>query len=177
MAVLALAGCSRRPDYGALRGDGYVALETGEQRNIDARTVRLVPDALSLDSALALVCFARQKALAALGDSPTADAARAATERAWVARGELLSRHVLRIPVSPGDSGRFTVDSIGKGTYRVWADATVGGERWSWLTPIEVEGGDTVRVTLSNNNSDEDPFRCQRRDILRDAAKQEKPAG
>ena len=170
------AACSRRPDYGALVGDGYVVRETGEQTNIDARVVRLVPDALSLDSALALVCFERNKSLEALGDSASGDVGRAASDSAWAAREQLLARHVLRIPVAARDSGRFVVDSIGVGTYRVWADATVGGERWTWLAPVEVRGGDTVRITLSNNNPDEDPFRCQRRDILRDAAKQEKAA-
>lgn len=174
--VLAAAACSRRPDYGALVGDGYVVRETGEQTNIDARTVRLVPDALSLDSALALVCFERTKSLEALGDSASGEAGRAVSDSAWAARERLLASHVLRIPVAARDSGRFTIDSIGVGTYRVWADATVGGERWSWLAPIEVRGGDTVRITLSNSNPDEDPFRCQRRDILRDAAKEEKEA-
>jgi hypothetical protein len=174
MAVVAAGACSKRPPYGALRGDGYVALETGEQKSIDARAVRLVPDALSLDSALALICMARQRQLDALGDSAAGAAGRAVSERSWAARAQLLSRHVLRIPVAAGDSGRFAVDSIGVGKYRVWTDATVGGERWTWLEPVEVRGGDTARVALSNNNADEDPFRCQRRDIIRDAAKQEK---
>jgi hypothetical protein len=170
--MLVLAGaCSRRPSYGAVAGDGYVALETGEQKSIDARTVRLLPDALALDSALALICLQRQTELDALGDSAAAQGAQAATERAWEARERLLSRHVLRIPVAADTGGRFTVDSIGAGKYRVWANATVSGERWTWQAPIEVLGGDTVRVTLSNNNADEDPFRCQRRDIIRDAKK------
>lgn len=174
MMMAIAAACSRRPDYGALAGDGYVVRETGDQTNIDARIVRLVPDALSLDSALALVCFERNKALEALGDSAAGAAGQAVSDSAWAARQRLLSRHVLRIPIAARDGGHFSVDSIGAGTYRVWADATVGGERWSWLAPIEVRGGDTVRVTLSNNNADEDPFRCQRRDILRDAAAAEK---
>jgi len=171
LTLTIVGGCSRRPSYGALAGDGYVALATGEQKNIDARTVRLLPDALALDSALALICLRRQTALDALGDSAAGEAGRAVSDTAWEARGRLLSRHTLRIPVAAGAGGRFSVDSIGAGKYRVWADATVGGERWTWLTPIEVLGGDTVRVTLSNTNADEDPFRCQRRDIIRDAKK------
>lgn len=172
VAALALAACSRRPNYGAVAGDGYVAMATGDQKNIDSRTVRLLPDALSIDSALALICFARQQALDALGDSAAVDSARAVSERAWAQREQLLTRRSLRVAVVPGAGGRFAVDSVGAGKYRVWADATVNGERWSWLAPVEVKGGDTVRVTLSNDNADEDPFRCQRRDILRDAAKQ-----
>jgi hypothetical protein len=168
LALAAAGGCSRRPSYGALAGDGYVALETGEQKSIDARTVRLLPDALALDSALALICLRRQTELDALGDSA---AGHAVSEASWQARNRLLARHTLRIPVIADTGGRFRVDSIGAGTYRVWADATVGGERWSWLAPIEVRGGDTVRVALSNDNADEDPFRCQRRDIIRDAKK------
>jgi hypothetical protein len=171
LALVAAGGCSRRPSYGALAGDGYVALETGEQKSIDARTVRLLPDALALDSALALICLRRQTELDALGDSAAGQAGHAVSEASWQARNQLLARHTLRIPVAPDTGGRFRVDSIGAGTYRVWADATVDGERWSWLAPIEVLGGDTVRVTLSNNNADEDPFRCQRRDIIRDAKK------
>ena len=172
LLALTIAGaCSRRPSYGALAGDGYVALATGEQKNIDSRTVRLLPDALALDSALALICLRRQTELDALGDSAAGAAGRAVSDTAWRARESLLSRHALRIPVAAGAGGRFAVDSIGAGKYRVWADATVGGERWTWLAPIEVLGGDTVRVTLSNTNADEDPFRCQRRDIIRDAKK------
>jgi hypothetical protein len=161
------AACSRRPSYGALAGDGYVALETGEQKNIDARTVRLLPDALALDSALALICMQRQAELDELGDSAAGEAVRAVSEASWQARERLLSRHVLRIPVAADTGGRFAVDSIGAGKYRVWANAMVSGERWSWMAPVEVRGGDTVRVALTNNNADEDPFRCQRRDIIR----------
>jgi hypothetical protein len=171
LALIVAAGCSRRPSYGRLAGDGYVALATGEQKNIDSRTVRLLPDALALDSALALICLRRQAELDALGDSVAGAAGRAVSDTAWLARERLLSRHTLRIPVSAAVGGRFAVDSIGAGKYRVWADATVGGERWTWLEPVEVLGGDTVRVTLSNTNADEDPFRCQRRDIIRDAKK------
>jgi hypothetical protein len=167
--VCVAAACSRRPSYGALSGDGYVALATGEQKNIDASTVRLLPDALSLDSALALICLRRQTELEALGDSAAGAAGRAVADTSWELRQRLLARHTLRVPVTAGSGGRFAVDSLGAGKYRVWADATVGGERWTWLAPVEVLGGDTVRLTLSNNNADEDPFRCQRRDIIRDA--------
>ena len=169
--LVVLAACSRRPSHGALAGDGYVALETGEQVSIDARTVRLLPDALALDSALALICMKRQAELDALGDSAAGQAIRAVSEASWQARERLLSRHVLRIPVAADTGGRFAVDSIGRGKYRVWANATVSGERWSWMAPVEVRGGDTVRVALTNNNADEDPFRCQRRDIIRYAKK------
>jgi hypothetical protein len=169
MIVVLAGACSRRPSYGALAGDGYVALATGEQKNIDARTVRLLPDALSLDSALALICLRRQTELEALGDSAAGAAGRAVADTSWELRQRLLARHTLPVPVIAGSEGRFAVDSLGAGKYRVWADATVGGERWTWLAPVEVLGGDTVRLTLSNNNADEDPFRCQRRDIIRDA--------
>ena len=173
-----LAACSRRPSYGALAGDGWVALATGDQKSIDSRTVRLLPDAGSIDTTLAqTVCYERQRVLEAVAEGPAAvDTAKAATERAWAHRGALLARRSLRIPVAPGAEGKFAVDSIGAGRYRVWADATVNGERWSWLVPVEVKGGDTVRVTLSNDNADEDPFRCQRRDLLREMAKQEREA-
>lgn len=177
LLAMAAAACSRRPSYGALAGDGYVALETGEQVSIDTRTVRLLPDALALDSALALICLKRQTELDALGDSAAGQAGRAVSEASWQARDHLLSRHVLRIPVAADTGGRFAVDSIGAGAYRVWANATVSGERWTWMEPIEVRGGDTVRVSLSNNNADEDPFRCQRRDIIRDAKKEQGKRG
>jgi hypothetical protein len=161
--------CSRRPDFGALAGDGYVALATGEQKNVDSRTVRLLPDALALDSALALICLRRQAALDALGDSAAGEAGRAVVERSWQERERLLSSHVIPMRIDAGTHGGFAVDSLRAGKYRVWADATVGGERWTWLEPVEVLGGDTARVALSNTNADEDPFRCQRRDIIRDA--------
>ena len=171
LALAASGACSRRPSYGALAGDGYVALATGEQKNVDARTVRLLPDALALDSALALICLRRQAALDALGDSAAGQAGRAVADTAWQARDRLLSSHTLPLRIDDGPAGGFAVDSLRAGTYRVWANATVGGERWTWLEPVEVLGGDTVHVTLSNTNADEDPFRCQRRDIIRDAKK------
>jgi hypothetical protein len=178
LLLVSATACSGRPSYGALAGDGYVALATGEQKSIDSRTVRLLPDAGSIDTTLAqTVCFERQKVLDTLGeDSVSMDSAKAATERAWTGRAALLSRRSLRIPVAPAADGKFAVDSIGAGKYRVWADATVNGERWSWLVPVEVKGGDTVHVTLSNVNADEDPFRCQRRDLLREMTKQEREA-
>lgn len=171
LALAASGACSGRPDYGALAGDGYVAMATGDQRNVDPRTVRLLPDTLALDSALALICLKRAAELEALGDSAAGAAGRAVSDRAWQAREQLLSRHTLPVAVAAGATGRFTVDSLGNGKYRVWADATVGGERWTWLQPVEVRGGDTARVSLTNDNADEDPFRCQRRDIIRDARK------
>jgi len=178
LLAVPLSACSGRPSYGALAGDGYVALATGGQTSIDSRTVRLLPDAGSIDTTLAqTVCFERQKVLDGLGeDSASVASARAATERAWAGRAALLTRRSLHIPIAPAADGKFAVDSIGAGRYRVWADATVNGERWSWLVPVEVKGGDTTRVTLSNDNADEDPFRCQRRDLLREMAKQEREA-
>jgi len=169
LVAVCAGACSRRPDYGALAGDGYVALATGAQKNIDSRTVCILPDALSLDSALALICMRRQDALDALGDSATGGAGRAIVDRSWRERERLLAGHALPLRIDAGAHGGFAVDSLRAGKYRVWTNATVGGERWTWLEPVEVLGGDTVHVALSNMNADEDPFRCQRRDIIRDA--------
>jgi hypothetical protein len=170
--LLAFASaCSRRPGFGALAGDGWVALETGEQIDIDARAVRLLPNALGIDSALAMICMHRQDELDALGDSAAGAAGHAVAERSWQARERLLSSRAIPLRITAAPGGAFAVDSLRAGTYRVWTDATVQGDRWTWMQPVEVVGGDTVRVTLSNTNADEDPFRCQRRDIIRDARK------
>jgi hypothetical protein len=33
--------------------------------------------------------------------------------------------------------------------------------RWTWLAPVRIESGDTVRINLTNDNSDENPLRCR----------------
>lgn len=161
-----VAACSGGPKYGRMSGDAYVALETGDQANVDARAVRILPDRESLDSALAVVCVHRERNLAlAAGDSAKVAAA---SDSSFRERARLLTRRTLPIAVTAQPRGHFTVDRIAAGKYRVWADAVVnGGERWSWLEPVEVRGGDTTRVVLNNTNADEDPFRCQRRDLVR----------
>jgi hypothetical protein len=158
--IVAAAGCSHGPEYGKIAGEAYVALATGDQVNVNSRTVRLYPDVEALDSALNTVCKARQKELA----SPAAarpDSQQAISERAWAARNRTLAPRALAVRVTAGPHGAFAIDSVHAGKYRLFADAMVNGEHWSWLAPVEVKGGATTRINLSNDNADDDPFRCQ----------------
>jgi hypothetical protein len=156
-----LAACGG-DEPGRVVGDVYVALETGEQVDVAATPVRLVDDLPEVDSALAALCARRAQELARLGaPSDSTRAARAQLEeRAWDERARVLSGHVRASAVTSANA-RFALDSVAPGEYRLWADATVNGERWSWLHPVGVPSGDSLRVNLSNANADENPFRCR----------------
>lgn len=148
-----LAACSSGPEHGTLVGDVYVALQTGEEVDVAATPVHLLPDTPELDSALAQVCVRRNREVAA------GEAQEAATERAWAEREQLLrSRSRRRVVTS--ESATFAFDSVPPGEYRIWSHTTVDDDRWSWLHPVRVRGGDSLRVNLSNDNTDENPFRC-----------------
>ena len=145
--ALAVSGCEAEPSV--LVGDVYLADLTTEQSLGDI-DVHLLPDTLAIDSLLLELC--PYETLDVPADS-------AAQEAAWVARGEVLRRLVVR-SVRANAGGSFVLDSVRAGQYRIWADTVVDGTHWSWLDPIYVTGGDTMRVNLSNANMDEDPFLC-----------------
>jgi hypothetical protein len=169
LAAAVLAACSRGPDTGTITGEAYVVDESGGQVNVDPRSVHLLRSAASVDSGLAVICVHRQRSQAA---SPDSTLSKAASDSTWAERAAFLSRRALPVHLAPRGSARFTIDSLPPGPYRVWADATVGGERWTWLDSIYVKRGETTKVSLSNSNPDEDPFRCQRPDLLQTARKQ-----
>jgi hypothetical protein len=126
-------------------GDMYLAVDLGNEANLAGARVSLLPDEEELDSALARTC-------------PRDTAGQAA---AWAARARILGGRATRTVVT--DAGaKFTLDSVAPGRYRLWADTTVGKERWTWLHPVRVASGDTTQVVLSNDNPDENPFRCDR---------------
>lgn len=145
-----LAACSDGPQQGRVVGDVFVALASGEEMNFSGVPVHLLPDSAVIDSTLARVCAQRT------GRAAGADTSAA---RAWAERQRLLRGFVRRTVVA--DAGaRFAMDSVPAGKYRLWADTTVAGDRWSWLEPVRVPAGDSIRVNLSNENTDENPFRC-----------------
>jgi hypothetical protein len=160
IAPIGIVACSHGPQYGGLQGDAYVALASGDQVNVDARTVRLLADSMSLDSALNTVCKARQKELASPA-AASADSQRAISQRAWAGRNRILAPRALPVRVDAKPNGAFAIDSVRAGKYRLFADAMVNGEHWSWLAPVEVKGGVTTRINLTNETADDDPFRCQ----------------
>jgi hypothetical protein len=164
LALVAAAACGGGPEHGRVAGDVFVALETGEEVNVGGERVHLLPEAAGLDSALASICEQRRRELARVEqEADTARAAalrREAVDRAWRSRAELLGSRARQAAVTGADA-KFAFDSVPAGEYRVWADARVQGQRWTWLHPIEVRGGDSLRVSLDNANPDEDPFRCQ----------------
>ncbi len=164
LAALLLAACG--PDApGTVQGDLFIVTANGDQIDLLGRAVHLIPesDEFRIDSIIQPVCATRAADLARIpaDGTPRADSLRsAALERAWAERERVMKPYARRV-VRTGQGARFAFDTVAPGEYRVWADAVVEGDRWSWTPRIRVRPGDTVRVDLSNGNPDEDPFRCQ----------------
>ena len=134
-------------------GDAFLAQGLESEVNLAGMPVHLVTgDELQIDSALARLCPPRSGA-----DSAAIAAAHA---RAWQERGRLLQARRTRSTTADAKA-HFVFDSVAPGEYRIWADTTVGGDRWTWLADVRVRGGDTVRADLTNANPDENPFRCR----------------
>jgi hypothetical protein len=147
----ALNACSHDTRPGVVVGDAYIATESGQEVNMAGLPVGLVPEVEQLDSLLRTLC--------PRGADPAQPVDSAAQARAWQGRGRLLSGRAARRATT--DAGaHFRLDSVAPGKYRVWADTTYGGTHWTWLAPVTVAAGDTVKVALSNANPDESPFRC-----------------
>lgn len=144
-------GCGN-PQPGAIVGDLFLAEDLSRQVNLGGASVRLLPNDVEIDSALARICPTRGGAI-----PPSRDQAQ---EQAWREREHILAERV-QTSVTTSPQAEFAMDSIPPGRYRLWADTTVGGARWTWLHPVTVRPGDTLRVALTNANSDEDPFRCR----------------
>lgn len=167
LALLSAAACTSPPQQpGTVTGYVYVVLATGEQVTNASRQVHLLDDTPALDSALMQVCVGLQREVAALRSVASTAPERvrelrdSASNRAWEARTRTLQARSLRSVPIDGEA-QYVLDSVASGRYRLWADAVVQEERWSWLHPINVRGGDTLTLNLSNANADEDPFRCQ----------------
>jgi hypothetical protein len=153
LGLLLLAGCGA-PAPGAVTGEAFLVEDLGREVDLGSLRIGLVPEEEQLDSTLARVCPSRS--------GPPADAA-AAQARAWSARERILRPRVSARATADAKA-HFEFDSVAAGRYRLWADTTVDSVRWTWLQPVTVRPGDTVRVELSNANPDENPFRCGPRD-------------
>ena len=151
LCVATLAACGKDTRPAVLVGDAYIVTETGLEVNLARMPVALVPETEQLDSLLATTC-PRSPGAAQPPDS-------AAQRQAWQRRAQLLSRLAAKRAATDA-AAHFRVDSVAPGEYRVWADTSYGGARWSWLHPVTVEAGDTAKVALSNANPDDNPFRC-----------------
>lgn len=150
LAFAALSGCADERS-GRVVGDIFLAPDATHEVSLASAPVRLLADSEELDSALARICPARR---------PSAPPG-VARDRAWQERTRILTAQTLRT-VRSDARARFTLDSVAPGRYRLWADTVVDSVRWSWLAPVRVRGGDTVRLNLSNANPDGSPFRCAR---------------
>lgn len=147
-----LAACAD-PRPGTVHGDAFIAENVDAWIELPGMAVHLVPDTEEvLDSAIARLCPARDASAAAADPL-------AARERAWRARAALLRGLAVR-RAETDSAARFAMDSVPAGAYRLWADTVVGGDRWTWLAPVQVTDGDSVRVNLTNANPDETPFLC-----------------
>jgi hypothetical protein len=148
---LALAACGD-DGPGVVTGDAFL-VQLESDVNLAGMPVHLVAgDEVQIDSALAKLCPPREGA-----DSAAIAGAHA---RAWRERGRILQARRTH-STEASIQARFTFDSVAPGEYRVWADTTVVGERWTWLAAVRVRGGDTARVDLTSANPDENPFRCR----------------
>jgi hypothetical protein len=147
----------------------YLAFDIGAEVNLTSIPVHLLTDVLLIDTLYAPACERRNQALAEASreaeglDAETAEQRirarwREATDQAWRERAQILQELVLRRTETDRQAA-FAFDSVPPGSYRLWADAVVGEDRWTWLTRVRVRAGDTVRVNLSNANAD-NALRC-----------------
>ena len=169
---LALGACDR-PRHGEIVGDAYLVI--GMEREVDLAGVPVhlvaeleddeeTPRVEHLDTILANICVQRERYIAQakeqVGGDSLATLVRDAYSRAWRARDRLMADAVRRT-VRTRPRAEFFIDSIEPGRYRLWADTVIDAEHWSWLRPVVIEAGDSLRVNLSNANVDENPFRCR----------------
>jgi hypothetical protein len=152
MAAVLLAGCGggeKAP--GMVVGDAFLAQNIDQQVNLAALPVHLLRTEETLDSTLAPLCPPRGP-----NDTPPPPQAWA---RGWEARKTILRPLVLRSVVT-NEQAQFALDSVPPGEYLLWADTVLSEKRWTWLAPIRIRSGDTLRVNLTNDNPDENPLRC-----------------
>jgi hypothetical protein len=152
IAAVLLAGCGggeKAP--GMVVGDAFLAQNIDQQVNLAALPVHLLRTEETLDSTLAPLCPPRGP-----NDTPPPPEAWA---RGWEARKTILRPLVLRSVVT-NEQAQFAFDSVPPGEYLVWADTVLSEKRWTWLAPIRVRSGDTLRINLTNDNPDENPLRC-----------------
>jgi hypothetical protein len=157
--LVGLAACSGGGP-GVVTGQAFLDLASGRSISLAGAAVSLVPDEETLDSALVKLCERRDAEAARDGGAVDTAALRAATERAFAERGRIL-RARTALATTAGPDARFVLDSVPPGKYRVWADTTISGDRWTWLRPITVTAGDTTRADLNTANSDENPLKCR----------------
>ncbi|MBW3569939.1 MAG: carboxypeptidase-like regulatory domain-containing protein [Gemmatimonadetes bacterium] len=146
-----LAGCGGEKAPGRIVGDAFLAQNIDQQVNLAGLPVHLLRTEETLDSTLAPLCPPRGP-----GGTPPPPEAWAS---GWHARKAVLRPLVLR-SVATDEQARFAIDSVAPGQYLLWADTTLSGKRWTWLEPVRVRAGDTLRVNLTNDNPDENPLRC-----------------
>ncbi|MDQ3556055.1 MAG: carboxypeptidase-like regulatory domain-containing protein [Gemmatimonadota bacterium] len=161
LLALGTAACSAgSPGAGKIVGDAYLVLDSGEEINLVGIAVRLVRENAEIDSVLARICVERDRELARRRQTGDSIGVRNASERAWQERERVLGGRSRRT-VTTSPEARFAIDSVPAGRYRLWAEATANGTRWSWLHRVRIRAGDSIRVNLSNANIDDNPFRCQ----------------
>lgn len=174
-----LTACSDRPRHGVVYGDAFLVGGVEQETDLTGVPVHLLaeledqdstPRVEHLDTLLANICVQRDRFIDRAREGAEARGAAAtdslrtltldAYARGWRARNRLLQDAVERT-VRTGARAGFTIDSIEPGEYRIWADTVIDGEHFTWLEPVEIEAGDSVRMNLSNANLDENPFRCK----------------
>lgn len=129
-------------------------------------------DSTSVDSLLADICEQRDRyiaqATAQLSDSSALARdslqrlTRDAYDRSWRARNRILQGMIARETSADGRA-HYRIEQIEPGNYRVWSDTIIDTDHWSWLEAVRISAGDSIRLNLSNDNVDSNPFRCRPR--------------
>ena len=152
--VLGAAACKADTRPGSIEGDAYLVTESGAEVSLADLPLALMYDSARVDTLLATICPRKP-------GEPQTGADSASQARAWAERARILEPWVLKRGRTDAKA-HFRVDALAPGSYRVWADTSYNGTRWTWLAPVTVKPAQGVKLALSNANPDENPFRCKR---------------
>lgn len=191
VGLILLAACGKpEAKKGAIEGDAYLSMQSGDAKRASGLTVSLVKYSPAFDSTLHVICQgfvgsgapiilhamtlrdSDTKAIIA-GDMTKVDAIGARMAKFDVASDSVVRdlyssvRSVIARSVADttgtGMTAHFRFDSVSRGRYIVFAEWAVGQNPYHWWAPVTLDSG-TVRRDLDNSvEGGEQPFCGQRR--------------
>ncbi len=180
-------GCKTGPQTGAIQGDVYLVMQSGDVKRVAGNTVRLLADSASVRRSVAGACstFARDgHALSehyellikqfnqALNrsDVDQADRFRVASEHVLDSLPALRLRTrssidsaLLRATVAEAPTGvnaHYSFPTLKPGRYILWASTTIGDKNYTWWAPIVVGAGDSLKKDLDNSSEADASVHC-----------------